>query len=97
MRVSIILQAIMASMAITTPVPEEVVDAVSELITKDANEGSWEYYNCDSSWLNPFYPNKLNAKCQRINEDGTYTMVRSELDLNKCVVNDHGELKWKSG
>lgn len=96
MRLSIFLQAIVVSVAIASAVAEEVAGAASKLVANDANKG-WEYYNCDSSWLNPFSPNKLNAKCQRVNDDGTYTIVRSELDLNKCVVNDHGELKWKSG
>lgn len=86
----------MASVAIASPVPEEAPAVAPEAIANDARKSSWEYYNCESSWLNPRAPNKLNAKCQRINDDGTYTMVWSELDLNKCVINDNGELKWKS-
>lgn len=97
MQLSIILPLLVASVAIASPIPEEAAAVAHEAFVSAAKKSGWEYYNCDSSWLNPLASNKLNAKCQRINDDGTYTIVWSELDLNKCVVNDNGDLKWKSG
>ncbi|SPN96580.1 uncharacterized protein DNG_00103 [Cephalotrichum gorgonifer] len=111
MRVSSILAAIAASMATqatATPVPDEI-DALASVaaarvtampvLDKTAISGGPKpegaVFDCDSNWLNPLWTYRLASKCPRMTEDGTETVEWTEIDLNECLMNDMGELKWR--
>ncbi|SPO04375.1 uncharacterized protein DNG_07060 [Cephalotrichum gorgonifer] len=84
------LPAMMVTQALATPVPNEGDVAAPEagIQARDLP------FDCDVNWVYPTSPHMFHSNCPAGIVDGHQTWKRSEVNLNMCLTNDKGKLKW---